>query len=146
MIRGASIGADCNIAPGAMIDGSTIGDRCVVCQNFGAGPGFLIGNDVFLGPNVVMSNDFFPAASKDGFDAARYRAGEWAIIVEGGAAIGANAVILPGIRIGRGAMVGAGAVASRDVPPDTLLARDGRLMPITAAMRSRRMRFVEPRC
>lgn len=141
VIRGAVLGADCNVAPNAMIDGSRFGDRCVICQNFGAGPGFLVGNDVFLGPNVVFANDFFAQASKEGFDVERYRRGEWAIIVEDGASIGANAVILPGVRIGARAMVAAGSVVARSVPPNTLLGRDGAMLPITDRMRARRMRF-----
>lgn len=148
VVRGAVLGRECNVAPGAMLDGPRFGDRCIICQGAGAGPGFLVGNDVFVGPNVALCNDFFPRSSKDGFDVARYRAGEWAIVIEDEAVLCAGAVILPGVRIGKGAMIGAGVIVSRDVPAGMLLRRDGQLVEITDRMRARRMRFasLEPAC
>ena len=68
-----------------------------------------IEDDVFIGPNVTFTNDKNP----------RVR-GEWELLkttVKKGASIGAGAVILPGITIGEYALVGAGAVVTRDVPP-----------------------------
>lgn len=116
VIRGARIGEDCNIASGACIDGSIVGDRTKIGHNLAAGPGFLIGADVFIGPNVTLCNDAWPRAHVVGFDVFRYD-GRPAIIVEDGASIGANAVILPGVIIGAGAMVAAGSVVTRDVAP-----------------------------
>lgn len=143
IVRGASIGADVSFGPGSGIDGSRCGDRCVFAQNVAAGPGYLIGNDCFLGPNVVLANDLFPQASRAGFDMEELLSGDLPCgVIEDGASVGANAVILPGVRVGRGAMVGALSLVHRDVPPATLWTRDGSLMPITDRMRRRRMRFV----
>lgn len=130
VIRGARLGEDCNVASAATLDGCHFGDRVIVCQGVAAGPGFLIGNDVFIGPNVTLCNDAWPRVDKAGFDAQRLRAGAWTIVVGDGASIGANAVILPGVTIGAGAMVAAGAVVDRPVPDRHLWRRDGRCVPI----------------
>jgi acetyltransferase-like isoleucine patch superfamily enzyme len=71
--------------------------------------------DVWIGPNVVMTNAKYPNFS----DTKNYLRGP---IVEPAARIGANATILPGLRVGRGSLVGAGAVVTRDVPPGTIVA------------------------
>lgn len=140
VIRGAVIGEDCNIASGACIDGSQIGDRCVIAHNLAMGPGFLVGNDVFIAPNVTFCNDAWPRAHKDGFDVSEYGEGRWAVIVEAGASIGAGAVILPGVRIGRRAMVGANSTVTRDVPPDTMWIGAGEVTPIRPDRQPRRVR------
>ena len=119
VIRGARIGEDCNIASGACIDGSVVGDRTKIGHNLAAGPGFVIGSEVFIGPNCTLCNDAWPRAHMVAFDPARYQ-GRPAIIIEDGASIGSNAVILPGIRIGAGAMIAAGSVVTRDVAPGHL--------------------------
>lgn len=116
VIRGAKIGADCNIATGACIDGSEIGNRCVIAHNLAMGPGFRLFDDVFIGPNVTFCNDAWPRAARGDFDPARFNAVTFAIIVESGASIGANSVILPGVRIGMRAMIAAGSVVTKDVP------------------------------
>lgn len=73
-----------------------------------------MGNKVFIGPNATFTNDIFPRSKQypDRFPVT---------IIEDGASIGANAVILPGIRIGAGAMVGAGSVVTKDIPPKALV-------------------------
>lgn len=144
VVRGARLGANTSFGSGSGIDGSVCGEDCVFAQNVAAGPGFVIGNRVFLGPNVVLANDMFPQASKDGFDVALLLSGERVCgVIEDGASIGANVVILPGVRIGARSMIAAGAVVHRDVKANTLVSRDGEVMPITERMRARRMRFVE---
>lgn len=140
VIRGTHLGADCNVASAATLDGPVFGDRCIVCQGVAMGPGFLIGSDVFIGPNVTICNDRWPTPAKQGFDIDRLRDGNWAVIIGNGASVGANAVVLPGVMIGERAMVAAGAVASRDVPADHLLARDGSMIAIRDEWRHRRMR------
>lgn len=130
VLRGARIGRDCNIASGACVDGSTIGDRTVIAHNLAMGPGFLVGNDVFIAPNVTFCNDAWPRAHKRGFCVEAYRDGQWAIIVEAGATIGAGAVVLPGVRIGHGAMVAANATVTRDVPPNVLYVSKDDMRPI----------------
>jgi UDP-2-acetamido-3-amino-2,3-dideoxy-glucuronate N-acetyltransferase len=144
VIRGARLGADCNVASGATLDGCWFGDRCTISQNVAMGPGFLIGDDVFIGPNVTICNDFWPATHKNDFDVEALRAEFVAVSIRHGASIGANAVVLPGVTIGKGAMVAAGAVVSRNVPPDTLLRRNGSVVLIEPEWRKNRMR--EARC
>jgi acetyltransferase-like isoleucine patch superfamily enzyme len=140
VIRGAVIGADCNIASGACIDGSTVGDRTKIAHNLAMGPGFVIGNDCFIAPNCVLCNDAWPRAHTLGFDVKAYE-GRPAIIMEDGSTIGAGAVVLPGVRIGAGAMVAAGSVVARDVPPLTLWKGVGEITDIEGEERKRRIRF-----
>jgi acetyltransferase-like isoleucine patch superfamily enzyme len=145
IIRGAVIGEDCNIASGACIDGSTVGDRTKIAHNFAAGPGFLIGSDCFIGPNCTFCNDAWPRAHERGFDVSEYE-GRPAIIMEDGASIGSNSVVLPGVRIGAGSMVAAGSVVRKDVPSGSLwvdgeaLKPDRSLKDIEAVLIGRRTR------
>jgi len=102
-------GEDCTIhAPVWIGNKVKIGDRCKI-QAFAFIPeGVTIGDDVFIGPHVCFTNDKYPPSTN------------WSeTVVEDGVSIGANATILPGIRIGKGAMVGAGAVVSRNVEANT---------------------------
>jgi UDP-2-acetamido-3-amino-2,3-dideoxy-glucuronate N-acetyltransferase len=69
---------------------------------------------VFIGPNATFTNDRFPRSKQHLLTYPR-------TLVRRGASIGANATILPGITIGRRAMVGAGAVVTRDVPPNAVV-------------------------
>jgi acetyltransferase-like isoleucine patch superfamily enzyme len=69
---------------------------------------------VFIGPNATFTNDPYPRSKI-------YLEKFLGIVVEDGASIGANATILPGVRIGRGAMVGAGAVVTKDVPSNVVV-------------------------
>lgn len=116
VIRGAVMGEDCNIATGACLDGSQIGDRVILGHNVAMGPGFRVFDDVFIGPNVTLCNDAWPRVAKGDWDASRFNPVTFAIIIESRASIGANSVILPGVRIGFGAMIAAGSVVTKDVP------------------------------
>src|ERR1044072_273206 len=111
VIRGAVLGADCNVASCATLDGPRFGDRCIVSQGVAMGPGFWFGNNIFVGPDVTICNDRGRRFDKKGFDVSRFDGRHWAVVVKDGAAIGANAVVLPGVVIGRNAVVAAGAVA-----------------------------------
>lgn len=140
--RGTVMGMDCSVSPFAMLDGSVYGDRVVVSGGVTCGAGFLVGSDVFLGPSCCLGNDMWPAAHKDGYDDAMLRSGEhFAVIVEDGATIGALAMVLPGVRVGRGAVVAAGAVVDRDVPDGSLWRRNGYLSPVPAERNAKRMRW-----
>lgn len=139
VIRGTRLGADCNVASGATLDGPWFGDRCIISQNVAMGPGFLFGDDVFVGPNVTICNDRWPSTDKADFEIDVLRSDFVAVHVKDGAAIGANAVVLPGVVIGKRAVVAAGAVATRSVPDDHLLTRDGRLLRIDPQCRKKRM-------
>lgn len=155
IIRGTVLGEDCNVASNVTLDGPRFGDRCIICPGVDMGPGFLIGNDVFIGPNVVICNDAWPRTHKDGWSRADFEhaangwyglePARWAVIVEDGASIGANAVILPGVIIGKGAMVGAGVTVSRDVPAGHLMTTKQVPIPIGDDSAKIRMRFAGER-
>lgn len=111
ILEGAEVGADCNICAHTLIEGDVIiGDRVTVKSGVQLWDGTRIEDDVFIGPNATFTNDRFPRSKvkPDAFQG---------VIVERGASIGANATIIPGVRIGEHAMVGAGAVVTSDVPP-----------------------------
>lgn len=139
VIRGTVLGADCNVASGATLDGPVFGDRCKISQGVAMGPGFLFGNDVFVGPNVTICNDRWPRVDQDGFDLASLQRGEWTVTVGDGVSIGANAVVLPGVVIGQCAMIAAGAVVNRSVPAGALFRRDGRIETIGSQHNTKRM-------
>jgi UDP-2-acetamido-3-amino-2,3-dideoxy-glucuronate N-acetyltransferase len=121
--RGARIGASCIIGSDVTIDlGVVIGDRCKVQNAALLYSGLRIGNGVFVGPAVVFTNDRSPrAVMPDG----RLRTeAQWAhgeTVVGDGASIGASSTIVTGISIGTWAMVGAGAVVTRDVAAHALV-------------------------
>jgi UDP-2-acetamido-3-amino-2,3-dideoxy-glucuronate N-acetyltransferase len=111
VLPGAAIGADCNICDHVFIENDVVvGDRATIKCGVQLWDGVRIEDDVFVGPNVTFTNDPMPR-SKQHLD----RFPE--TIVKRGASLGANATILPGITIGQHAMVGAGAVVTRSVPP-----------------------------
>jgi len=111
----ARIGRDCIISKDVYIDHAVrIGDRCKIQNGVSIYHGVTIGEDVFVGPNVSFTNDRVPRA----FNA------HWEITpthIEAGASLGANATIVCGVTIGEYAMVAAGSVVTRDVPPYTLV-------------------------
>ena len=115
ILPNAVIGQDCNICSHCLIENDVIvGDRVTVKSGVQLWDGLRIGDDVFIGPNVTFTNDKFPRSKKypDTFSLTE---------IDAGASIGANATILPGIRIGRQAMVGAGSVVTRSVPPNAIV-------------------------
>jgi len=114
ILPGAKIGADCNICDGVFVEGDVvIGNRVTVKCGVQLWDGIALEDDVFVGPNATFTNDAFPR-SRVWIDHPR-------TVVRSGASIGANATILPGLEIGRGAMVGAGAVVTRSVPPHAIV-------------------------
>jgi UDP-2-acetamido-3-amino-2,3-dideoxy-glucuronate N-acetyltransferase len=145
VIRGAVLGEDCVVASGACFDGSVAGNRVIICHNLAAGPGFLLGDDVFIGPNVTLCNDAWPRVSKAGFDPAAFDGKRWAIVIEDGASVGAGATILPGVIIGKGAMVGAGVVCGKDVPAGHMMLSNQVCIPIGDEASKVRMRFAGER-
>ncbi|RUO78407.1 acyltransferase [Pseudidiomarina taiwanensis] len=115
ILKGAVIGRNCNICAQTLIEGDVqIGDRVTVKSGVQLWDGTLIEDDVFIGPNVSFTNDRYPRSKQypEMFSGVR---------VCKKASIGANATILPGITIGSEAMVGAGAVVTRDVPPKAVV-------------------------
>jgi acetyltransferase-like isoleucine patch superfamily enzyme len=119
----ALIGARCIIGKGAFVDMDVvIGDDCKL-QNYACVyHGVTLRRGVFVGPHAVFTNDVYPRATDPQFGL--LRDGDWEVgttVVEEGASIGACATVLPNITIGKWAMVGAGAVVTRDVEPYALV-------------------------
>lgn len=111
VLPGARIGADCNICDGVFVENDVVvGDRVTVKCGVQLWDGVRLGDDVFVGPNATFANDKFPRSQA-------YPERFPETVVEAGASLGANCTILPGIRIGRHAMIGAGSVVTSDVPP-----------------------------
>jgi acetyltransferase-like isoleucine patch superfamily enzyme len=107
----AQLGEDCNICSHCLIENDVIvGDRVTVKCGVQLWDGLRLEDDVFIGPNVTFTNDKHPRSKE-------YPDWFLGTVIRKGASIGANATILPGIEIGEGAMVGAGAVVTKDVPP-----------------------------
>lgn len=115
VLPGAVIGADCNICDHVFIENEvTIGDRVTVKSGVQLWDGVVLEDDVFVGPNATFTNDAFPRSRQ--WQTALPRT-----VVRAGATIGANATLLPGVTVGRRAMVGAGAVVTRDVPANAIV-------------------------
>lgn len=117
VLPGAVIGRDCNICDHVFIENDVvIGDRVTIKCGVQLWDGIRIEDDVFIGPNATFTNDPFPRSKRhlppESIPVTR---------VKRGASIGANATILPGIVIGEDAMVGAGAVVTRDVPRNAVV-------------------------
>ena len=110
VLKGAKIGAGCNICAQTLIEGDVvIGDRVTVKSGVQIWDGSVIGDDVFIGPNATFCNDLYPRSK-------HYLTQFNGVTINNGASVGANATLLPGITIGEKAMVGAGAVVTKDVP------------------------------
>lgn len=111
VLPGAVIGADCNLGEHIFVENDVVlGDRVTVKAGSHLWDGLRLEDDVFVGPNVTFTNDRFPRSK-------HYPDDYHGTLVRRGASIGANATLLCGLEIGRGAMVGAGAVVTKSVPP-----------------------------
>ena len=111
VLPGATIGSNVNLNDHVFVENDVvIGDRVTVKSGVQLWDGIVLEDDVFVGPNVTFTNDAFPRSKQ-------YPVRFLRTTVERGASIGGGAVILPGVRIGQQAMIGAGAVVTRDVPP-----------------------------
>jgi acetyltransferase-like isoleucine patch superfamily enzyme len=106
------IGAGTRVGSGVIIDGDVVIGNNVSIQSMVYIPrGTIIEDNVFLGPNVVITNDKYPPSSR--LDGVRIRRG---------AVIGANATLIAGIEVGENAVVAAGSVVTKDVPPGKVVA------------------------
>lgn len=121
--EGARLGTQCIIAKGVYIDFDVqIGNRVKIQNHVSVYHGVTLEDGVFVGPHVCFTNDRLPRAINA--DGTLKGDSDWTvtpILVRTGAALGANSVILPGVTIGRWALVGAGAVVTRDVPDHGLV-------------------------
>ena len=122
--RGARIGAECIIGRDAFIDeGVVVGDRVKIQNAALVYHGVTVEDGVFIGPNAILTNDRYPRAITSTGELAR--AADWQvspIVLRHGCSIGAGAVVVAGIDVGRFATVGAGAVVTRTVADNALVA------------------------
>ena len=110
VVKGAVVGEDCNICDHTFIEGGVrIGNRVTLKCGVYLWDGLILEDDVFVGPCACFTNDLRPRSRKC---PAVYPT-TWLLQ---GCSIGANATILPGLRVGQWSMIGAGAVVTRDVP------------------------------
>ena len=118
VMPGARIGRNCNIGDHAFVEsGVVLGDNVTVKNGVAIYEGVTAGDNVFIGPNAVFTNDMTPRA------AVKRPTEEWLVAtsLRDGATIGANATIVCGVVVGKGAFVGAGCVVVRDVPDYALV-------------------------
>jgi acetyltransferase-like isoleucine patch superfamily enzyme len=115
ILEGARIGSDCNICDRCFIENDVvIGDRVTIKCGVSLWDGVRLEDDVFVGPEVAFTNDPRPRS--------RVRPAKFQeTFVRRGASLGAGAVILSNLEIGEHALVGAGAVVTRSVPPHRLV-------------------------
>jgi UDP-2-acetamido-3-amino-2,3-dideoxy-glucuronate N-acetyltransferase len=117
-LYGCLIGAESQIGPFVEIQrGVRIGARCKIASHSFICTGVTIEDEVFIGHGVMFTNDLFPRATNA--DGSLQTSGDWQVVetrVKRRASIGSNATILCGITIGEAALIGAGAVVTRDVP------------------------------
>jgi len=115
ILAGAKIGKDCNICDHTFIENDVIiGDRVTIKSGVYIWNGIRIEDDVFVGPSVTFTNDLYPRSK-------HYPEKFLETWIKKGASIGANATILPGITIGEKAMIGAGAVVTKNIPQDAVV-------------------------
>ena len=134
-LYGCRIGDDTRI--GAFVEiqkNATIGSLCKISSHTFVCEGVEIGDEVFVGHGVMFINDLYPRATAGG---GLQTEADWKVIptyVRKGASIGSGAVILGGVTIGERALIGAGAVVTKDVPPDAVVAG------VPARVRAREMK------
>jgi len=123
-LYGCTIGDDTSIGTFVEIQRhAKIGQRCKISSHSFICEGVTIEDECFIGHNVTFTNDPYPAATNA--DGSRQTEADWKIIptlVRRCASIGSGAIILCGVTIGRNALVGAGAVVTRDVPDNAIVA------------------------
>lgn len=115
ILPGAKLGTECNVCDNVFIENDVIiGDRVTLKCGVQVWDGITIEDDVFVGPNATFTNDRFPRSKvyPDTFHRT---------VIKKGASLGANCTILPGLTVGSNAMIGAGAVVTRSVPPNAIV-------------------------
>jgi UDP-2-acetamido-3-amino-2,3-dideoxy-glucuronate N-acetyltransferase len=123
-LYGCAIGDQTRIGPFVEVQrGARIGARCKIQSHTFVCEGVTIDDEVFIGHGVMFVNDKRPRATTE--SGTLQTGADWELlttIVERRASIGSGAVILGGVRIGVGALVGAGAVVTRDIAPGSVVA------------------------
>jgi len=115
VMKGAVIGSGCNIGEQCFIENDVmIGNDVTIKNGISVWNGVRLEDRVFLGPNMVFTNDARPRSKAHDYHQLR-------TIVGKGASIGANATIIGGVKVGKYAMIGAGSVVTKDVPDHALV-------------------------
>lgn len=110
VLGGAIIGENCNLNAHTLVEGgAVIGNGVTLKSGVFVWDGVVLEDNVFCGPNATFTNDKNPRSGNKNYEKLCTRVCE-------GASIGAGAIILPGVKIGKNARIGAGAVVTRDVP------------------------------
>lgn len=124
------VGREGVVGSGTIIEsGVQLGDSVVLQSGVFLPTGTSIGDRVFVGPRAVFTNDRYPLRRREDYQVE-------GPVLENDVSVGANVTLLPGVRIGEGAMVAAGAVVTRDVPPWTLaVGSPARLRELPEALR-----------
>jgi len=123
-LYGCEIGDDTKI--GAFVEiqkKASVGKRCKVSSHTFICEGVTIEDNVFIGHSVTFINDTYPRATTDGGNLQTEK--DWKVektVVKRGASIGSGSTILANVTIGENAIVGAGSMVTRDVPPNTIVA------------------------
>ena len=123
-LYGCEIGDETKIGTFVEVQkGAKIGRRCKISSHTFVCEGVTVEDEVFVGHNVTFINDLFPRATAEGGNL--QTEADWECkptLVKRGASIGSSATILCGVTIGERALVGAGSVVTKDVPPDAVVA------------------------
>lgn len=123
-LYGCEIGDDCKV--GAFVEvqkNAKIGQRCKISSHTFICEGVTIEDGVFIGHSVVFINDTYPRATN--VDGSLQTESDWAVertVIKRGASIGSGATILANVMVGENAIVGAGSVVTKDVPPNSIVA------------------------
>ncbi len=123
-LYGCEIGDDVKIGTFVEIQkGARIGSRCKISSHTFICEGVILEDEVFVGHNVTFINDLYPRSTNDG--GTLQTEADWQCVsthVQRGASIGSGATLLCGITVGSKAVIGAGSVVTRDVPPGAIVA------------------------
>ena len=123
-LYGCTIGAESRI--GAFVEiqkNASVGERCKISSHTFICEGVAIEDEVFIGHGVMFTNDRFPRATND--DGSPQGESDWRVEptrIRRGASIGSNATVIAGVTVGLRALVGAGAVVTKDVPDYAIVA------------------------
>lgn len=125
VLSGARIGSNCAIGDHGFVEtGAVIGNNVTVKNHVCVWEGVTIEDDAFIGPHVAFTNDRQPRSPRMPEQRARYAEKQnWLVrtVVEKGVAIGANATIVCGVRLGRYSFIAAGAIVTADAEPFSLM-------------------------
>ncbi len=114
IMKGARVGRDSSLGDHCFVEkGAVIGDRVTIKNGISVWNGVTIEDDAFIGPNAVFTNDLWPMSRNPGFTLTPTR-------IRKGASLGANVTVVCGNTVGEYALVGAGALVTRNIPPYAL--------------------------